>query len=74
MGKIIAELEARGRIVIPKSIRRELNMEPGQKLLIQKRDHFIILKKARNFEDLSKLRGCIERSIINELDVKKIWK
>jgi len=74
MGKIIAELEERGRIVIPKSIRRELNMEPGQKLLIQKRDHDIILKKARNIEDLSKLRGCIERSIIDELDVKKIWK
>jgi AbrB family looped-hinge helix DNA binding protein len=74
MGKIIAELEARGRIVIPKSIRRELNMEPGQKLLIQKCNHDIILKKARNFEDLSKLRGCIERSIIDELDVKKIWK
>jgi len=74
MGKIMTELEERGRIVIPKSIRQELKIKPGQKLLIEKRNHDIVLRKARDISDLAKLRGCIKHSKINELDIKNIWK
>jgi AbrB family looped-hinge helix DNA binding protein len=37
MGKI-SRLEERGRILIPKSLREELELKPGQKLLIERRE------------------------------------
>lgn len=73
MGKI-TELEERGRIVIPKSIRQELKIRAGQKLLIEKRDSEIVLKLTTNITDFTKLKGCVRKSRIKPLEVKKIWK
>jgi len=73
MGKI-TELEERGRIVIPKSIRKELKIRPGQKLLIEKKDNEIVLKLTTNMSGFAELRGCVKKSKIRPLEVKKIWK
>jgi len=73
MGKI-TELEERGRIVIPKSIREQLKIRAGQKLLIEKRNNEIVLKLTTDMGDLIRLRGCVKKSKTKPLEVKKIWK
>ncbi len=40
-------LDKFGRVVIPKQIRDDLGLEPGEPLNIEKREHEIILKPSR---------------------------
>lgn len=73
MGKI-SRLEERGRIIIPKSLREELELKPGQKLLIERRDGEIVLKPAIDLKRFSlELRGCVKKSKIRPEELKKIW-
>ena len=74
MGMNTAEIEGRGRIVIPKSIRQELELRPGQKVIIEKRDREIVIRPTTNVESLTKLKGCVKKSKLNPLGMKSIWK
>lgn len=73
MGKI-AKLEERGRIVIPKSFREELELKPGQKLLIERRERELVLKPVMDMKRFSaELRGCVKKSRIKPEELKRIW-
>jgi AbrB family looped-hinge helix DNA binding protein len=73
MGKI-SELEEKGRILIPKSVREELKLKAGQKLLVERRDKEIVLKPAIDIKKFSlELRGCVKRSKIEPEKLKRIW-
>jgi len=74
MGKT-STLEERGRILIPKSLREELGLKSGQKLLVKKRDGDIILKPSIDLNKFSsELKGCVKKSKIKPREVKMIWK
>lgn len=49
----IVKVTSRGQIVIPKSIRKELGIKSGEKLLAYDRDDTIILKPLRGLEKKS---------------------
>ncbi len=73
MGKYV-ELEDRGRILIPKNIRDDLNLKPGEKLLIEVEGEKITISPTVSKERfISELSGCVKNSKINPLDVKKMW-
>ena len=73
MGKEV-EMEERGRILVPKGLREEFNLKPGQKLLVEKRGKEIIIKPSINAKKfISELKGCVKKSRIKPLDVKRIW-
>ena len=73
MGKEV-EIEERGRILIPKELREELRLKAGQKLSIEKRGEEIVIKPTINSKKfISELKGCIKRSKIKPMEVKKIW-
>ncbi len=72
MGKNV--VEERGRVVIPIEMRRELNMKPGQEIIIEKKDGCIVIKPAINLSKFSEeLQGCIKKSKIRPIDIKNIW-
>jgi AbrB family looped-hinge helix DNA binding protein len=73
MGKI-SRLEERGRIIIPKTVREELKLKPGQKLLVERRDSEIVLKPAIDLKRFSaELKGCVKKSRIKPEELKKMW-
>jgi AbrB family looped-hinge helix DNA binding protein len=73
MGKLV-KIEERGRILIPKALREELKLKAGRKMLIETRDKEIIIKPVVDLKKLStELRGCIKKSKIKPLEIKKIW-
>ena len=73
MGKEI-EIEERGRVLIPKELRQELNLKPGQKLIVERRGKEIVMKPPINKDKfISELRGCVKKSRIKPMEVKKIW-
>ena len=68
------EIEERGRILIPKELREEMKLKSGQKLLIERRGKEIIIKPAINSKKfVSELRGCVKKSKIKPMEIKKIW-
>jgi AbrB family looped-hinge helix DNA binding protein len=73
MGKEV-EIEERGRVLIPKEIREEMRLKTGQKLSVEKRGEEIVIKPSvdsRKF--VSELKGCVKKSRIKPMEVKKIW-
>lgn len=73
VGKL-STIEERGRVLIPKSLRDELKLKAGQKLLVERRDSEIILKPTVNLKRFSsELRGCIKKSKIKPEEIKQIW-
>ena len=73
MGESI--IEERGRILIPKDIREELNLRPGQRVIVEKGQNCITIRPAVNMKRFSsELRGCVKKSKTNPMDVKQIWK
>ena len=71
----IVELERKGRVVIPKELRQELNLKPGQKLLIFRRGDEILIKPAITAERFaSLLKGCVKKSRIDPMKAKEIWR
>lgn len=73
MGKLV-RLEEKGRILLPKSIREELKLKVGQEFLVEKRKKEIILKPALDLKKFSlELRGCVKKSKVKPLEVKRIW-
>ncbi|MFQ5711652.1 MAG: AbrB/MazE/SpoVT family DNA-binding domain-containing protein [Candidatus Geothermarchaeales archaeon] len=72
MGETI--IDQRGRVLIPKEIREELNLRPDQKISIELRGGEIILKPAASVDEFkSELRGCVSGSTIDPLKLKEIW-
>jgi len=73
MGKEI-EIEERGRILIPKELREELRLKSGQKLLVERRGKEIVIKLPVNKNKfVTELKGCVKKSKIKPMDIKKIW-
>ncbi|MFQ5951208.1 MAG: AbrB/MazE/SpoVT family DNA-binding domain-containing protein [Candidatus Geothermarchaeales archaeon] len=67
-------IDKRGRIVIPKRIRDELNLRPDQPLTVESRSDQIVIRPAVDIEKfISELKGCISGSVIEPLELKKIW-
>ena len=72
MGK--STIEERGRVLIPKEIREELNLRAGQAVIIEKKEGCIVIKPAVDEKRIfSELRGCVKKSKINPRDIKNIW-
>ena len=68
------EIEERGRILIPKELREEMKLKSGQKLSIERRGKEIVMKPAINSKKfVSELSGCIKKSRIKPMEIKKIW-
>jgi len=70
----ISVIEGKGRILIPKSIREELGLHGGEKMRVDREDDEIIIKPIKDVSDLQELKGCIKKSSIDPLDLKKIWR
>ena len=64
----VTKLSPKGQIVIPKEIRKQLNLVPGQKMLVMTRDSEVVLKKSGevSLEDISERVGnVVEKNRIN---------
>ena len=73
MGEKI-EMGKRGRIVIPKKLREELALKPGQILWIKRANKELLIKPTLKVEEfIAELRGCVKGSKIKPLKLKKIW-
>ncbi len=68
-----ATIEERGRVLIPKKIREQLNLRGGQEVRIETRGDEIIIKKKKSPEEFKQLKGCVNDSEIEPLDVKNMW-
>lgn len=68
----IVKISAKGQIVIPARIRKELGLAAGDKLLIERRHESVILRPATK---LSKLRGIDKSKITSEAvdTLRKEW-
>ena len=76
MGSLMGEsvLDERGRIVIPKEIRRALHLRPNQKLTIEAHAGQIVIKPTIDVEEfMAQLKGCISGSSIEPSELKEIW-
>ncbi len=72
MGKSI--IEERGRILIPKGIRDEAGLKAGQQVVVEKKDDIIVIRPMADLKHLAaELKGCIKKSRIKAMDIKKIW-
>lgn len=68
----ITRLSPKGQVVIPKEIRKQLKLFPGQKLLVMTRDSEIVLKKFGeiSLEDIAeKVSSFAEK---NKIDTDKL--
>ena len=69
------ELEGKGRIVIPKQMRDELHLKPGQKLTVERRGFELVVKPAIDAKTFSReLAGCVQGSTLKPLEIKRIWR
>ena len=70
MKEEIVTISAKGQIVLPSDVRRELSLEKGTKMVLVVRDGIVIMKPLRR---LSELRGILKeieesaRGIVREL-------
>ncbi len=73
MGKSV--IEERGRVLIPKNIREEMKLKPGQHVIVERGKNCITIRPAIDVRQFSsELRGCVKKSKIRPNDVKNIWK
>lgn len=77
MGETI--VDGRGRVVLPAEVRRSLGLEPGRKVVVEKRGGEAVLRPAVSREEfIRELEGCITRrnkvEHLDPLKVKEIWK
>ncbi|MCS4541782.1 MAG: AbrB/MazE/SpoVT family DNA-binding domain-containing protein [Euryarchaeota archaeon] len=75
MGKF-TRLEEKGRILLPRDIRKELNLRVGQRLIVRREAEKIVLQPTKDVEAiLTELKGCIKKPSkkIKPMDIKKIW-
>ena len=61
--------------MIPKEIREKLNIRPGTRCEIEEHEGVIIIKPVKDYRDfIRELKGCVKKTQIAPLAVKKIWK
>ena len=68
-------ISSRGQICIPNSIREEMGLEEGTKLLFLLKDDSLLMKKVntKTFEEITKpLREAVKKSGLKESDVPDI--
>lgn len=67
-------IEERGRILIPKELRKELSLKPGQQVIVERKEGGIFINPVIDVKKLSsELCGCVKKSKIRPNDVKNIW-
>jgi AbrB family looped-hinge helix DNA binding protein len=67
------KVEERGRILIPKKFRDELDIKGGNKMKAEVKNGEIVLKPVKNVEEFKKLKGVVKDSKIDPLEAKEIW-
>lgn len=67
------KMEKQGRVFIPKKIRERLGLRTGEGLMIEESGDGIILKPIKSMQSVSELRGCVKKSRIKPLELKKMW-
>lgn len=66
-------IDDRGRILIPKDVRKQIGLRPGQQVRIELQKNAMILTLINSLNLLKKLKGCIETSDIDPLELKHMW-
>ncbi len=67
-------IDDRGRVTLPKEIRRKLDLKKDQNLTVELRNKEIVLKPALQMEEfMSQLRGCVKGSRLKPTELKEIW-
>lgn len=67
-------IDDRGRVTIPREIRKELDLKRDQRLTVELKNKEIVLKPALQLEEfLSQLRGCVRGSRLKPAELKGIW-
>ena len=67
-------VDERGRIIIPKEIRRKLNLRPDRRLKVELRGDEIVVRPVLRVEEVAKsLRGCVKGSKVKPEELKDIW-
>ncbi len=67
-------IDDRGRVTLPKEIRRKLDLKKNQNLTVELRNNEIVLKPALQMgEFVSQLRGCVKASRLKPTELKEIW-
>ncbi len=68
-----ATVEERGRILIPKEIRDEMQIHGGEEMNIRSRGDEIVITKGKPLEKFQQLKGCIKNSSDDPLKIKNMW-
>lgn len=71
MGK--SKVEKRGRVLIPKEIRDRANLHGGEEVSVELEDGKIVLRPLKSPDKIRELKGCVEESKIDPLNLKKMW-
>ncbi|MFT4250033.1 MAG: AbrB/MazE/SpoVT family DNA-binding domain-containing protein [Candidatus Woesearchaeota archaeon] len=69
---VLSVVDNQGRILIPKCIRKQIGLRPGQQVRVQLQDNAAVIT-ATNTESLKQLKGCIQTSDIDSLELKRLW-
>lgn len=67
-------VDERGRIIIPKEIRRKLDLRPDRRLKVELRGDEIVVRPVLGVEEVARsLRGCVKGSKVKPEELKDIW-
>lgn len=69
-----AVIDERGRIVIPRELRAELDLRSEQRLRVSRRGKELVLTPEVGVDEfISQLKGCVHGSKVRPEDLKEIW-
>lgn len=67
-------IDERGRVLIPKDIRDELDLRPNRQLRIEVQEKSLLIKPLLSADEVAQnLRGCVKGSKIKPEELKRIW-
>jgi AbrB family looped-hinge helix DNA binding protein len=67
-------IDERGRILIPKDIREELDLRPDKQLRIEVQEGSLVIKPLLTAGEVAEnLRGCVKGSEVKPQELKRIW-
>lgn len=69
-----SKIEEGGKVLIPKKIRERANLRGGEEVSVEIEGGKIVLKPLKSPEKIKLLKGCVEKSKIDPLDLKKCGK
>lgn len=68
-------IDERGRIIIPKEIRRKLDLRPNRQLKVELKGDEIVVSPVLEVEEIARsLRGCVNGSKVQAEELKEIWR